>query len=204
MNKLLIATLFLLSSATRLIGQNEEVSGHDNASEFKQFSTRWSGLTLGFKLLKDEELLFQDSSAIIAGVNGRASRIIATYKFDPVFLPPGLYLSFNNVKTVVLGDFDQNARGTEVYEMPRWLTSLSELETLSLSGVEVNSAVLCNCLGLKHLQLYKIRFTDNCSAVETVARFRNLQVLVCDESILDYDLLSIKRELPNLKVVPQR
>lgn len=164
MNKSISIVLIFLTLATRLAAQYQSTnipSEQDSmATNSKRSMIRWAGCTLGFRLSNEEAVLYSDNTAIIIGLDGHPSKLIATYAFDPILLSPGLQVEFNNLKTVVLGDFGSEADPKKFYPIPEWLASLCQAESVVLSNAELNNITFCEHLPLKYLDLRKVNYND--------------------------------------------
>lgn len=168
-------------------------------NDSKQFLIRWAEATLGFRLSKDESILYSDNSAILIGLNGHPSRLIATHAFSPTLLSSGLQLEFIGLNSVIVDDFGPGTDQTKFHPIPEWLATLSQLEALVLFNVELSNITICENLPLKYLDLRKVHYNDKSSVLRTIGNLKDLKIFVHDESFSTEDLSIIKERLPDVR-----
>jgi hypothetical protein len=169
------------------------------ANDFKEHLIRWAGTTAGFSLSSDESILHRDEFAMIIGLKGKPSRLVAISTFNPKQLPPGLQLELISLKMVILGDFTSEGNQRKFHPIPDWLASLHQVESLVLLDIELGNIAVCENLPLKYLDLRRVRYRDKFSVIKMITNLKHLKIFAHDESFAIEDLATIKEKLPNVK-----
>ena len=192
----------LISSDHLAVAQNtiNKETSSSMAHETNPQLFRWNGVTFGIYPSEGEEILYKDENTLMLAKNDTLCSVAVTYNFSPRQLSADILTKLNNTLSLNISAFSVEM-ANEVHQIPTWLGDLIQLQSLAIWGADLSSFTMFRGYHLIHLDLRKAQYTDSDLLIDVICSLKELEVMICDDSISEDVTNALKQKMPTVKFI---